>query len=129
MTKLESFSIRNMPVIDESMLYAMPSDYILKGFAARFIDIVMSGRFSGSRPALNTMSIGAPLYRDLHIGASPFSGSLVADFLQLRIYHVDCSYQALGVPSITLTQVAKGTPDEALRLGVNTFSHSSYWLG
>lgn len=129
MKRLESFSVRNTPKIDRSILNALLIDHTIKGFATRFLEIINQGRCPGPSPLLKTISIGALLYRDVNIGASQFSKNLAVDALQLRIYHVDYDYQSLGVHSIVVTQIAKGTPHETWRLGVYDFPLWSYWLG
>ena len=125
---LESLCIRNLPIIDRpsaSQASYLSLDHMLKGYAARFMDIVNLGRRPDSCPLLKTFSIGALLYTDLIADTSLRTGP---GCLRLRVYQVDYSYQSLSGPSIVLTQIAKGTPSEASRLGVDTFSMWSYWL-
>ena len=130
MKKLKHLSIRNMPQM-ASTLGPTP-EFLLKSLANIFVDIVNLHKPSGCGPLLRTLAIGAPLYRDVRVGTNHFSNNLVYDpsveFLQFRIYQVDYNYESLQPLATAVSLIAKGTPDDAWRLGRSEIPDWGYWL-
>ncbi len=106
----------------------LPVDHMLKKFADKFMNIAASSNYPGRRPTFKILGLGAPLYRDVKIGASHVPNSYLAEFLQLRLYHVDYSSQLPDGSSVAISQIAKGTPDKAWDLGFYDVPSWSYWL-
>jgi len=127
MKTLQYFNIRNMPVA--SLPSSLSVENVLKSFADMFMNIANSSTLPDRRPTFKILGLGAPLYRDVKIGASHVPNSYLAEFLQLRLYHVDYSSQLPDGSSVAISQIAKGTPDKAWDLGFYDVPSWSYWLG
>ena len=126
MPKLRTLHLRNLPKTDLTAC-CVPIDYMVKGFASAFLELDTGGIPFKHQNSLNTIALGAPVYRDLHIGSNHFPRDPVQDFLQLRVYHVDYKYQSVIGPSPTVTLVAKGTADDATTCLDKEVLHE-YWL-
>ena len=88
-------------------------DYLVKAIAYTALDGYTGGKPSKRRKSLITIALGAADFEDIYEGTSRVIDDPVQDYLQLRVYHVDLSYQSVLGPSPTLTQVAKGFVDDA----------------
>ena len=110
--KLRTLHLRNLPTIASTELY-VSMDYLVKGIACTALDGYTGGKPSKRRKSLITIALGATVYRDIYTGSSHVNRDPVHDYLQLRVYHVDFSYQSVLGPSPTVTQVAKGFVDDA----------------
>ena len=126
MQELQHFHIRNMPEMEDSN-DPSPVDYALKCSAVSFVDAVSSAMPPGALPQLKTFAIGASLYKDVHVGAGEFYDPL-ADFLRIRIYHVDFCYPSPVGPSTVVSLMAKGTSSELWNLGIRDYPAWPYWL-
>lgn len=126
MKTLRTFHIRNLPEIDFNETY-LPIVYAVQSLAKLIADILASGKKSDHLPLLDTIALGAPVYRDIHVGSNHFPSESVRNFLQLRVYHVDYGYQSVLGPSPTVTEVAKGTADDATTCIDKGILHE-YWL-
>ena len=124
--KLRTLHLRNLPKLDLTTSY-LPTDYLVKGIASNMLDRYADGNPSNRRNSLITIALGAMLYRDVHIGSNYFPSDPVHDYLQLRVYHVDLSYQSVLGPSPTVTQVAKGFVDDVTMCSDKDLL-SEYWL-
>ncbi len=127
MPKLRTLHFRNLPKIALTEICLLPTDYLVKGIASAILDSYAHGKLSNRRGSLATIALGAPLYRDIHIGSNHFPNDLSRDFLQLRVYHVDYKYQSAIGPLPIVTQVAKGTADAATTWLDKDILHE-YWL-
>lgn len=101
---------------------------MVKSLASAIMDKYPPGKSSTCQKPLTTIAIGAPVYRDIHIGSNHFPRDSGRDFLQLRVYHVDHQYQSVLGPSPIVTQVAKGTADDAV-MCLDKDLLNEYWLG
>ena len=126
MPKLRTLHIRNLPPTELNKSY-LPTDYMIKGLAYAVLDAFTCGNSSTRQKSITTIAVGAPVYRDIHIGSSCLPSNLVRGFLQLRVYHVDHEYQSILGPSPVVTQVAKGTADDATTCVDKDILHK-YWL-
>ena len=126
MPKLRTLHIRNLPKTALTEL-CLPTDYLVRGIASAILDAYARGKLSNRRKSLTTIALGAPLYRDIHIGSNHFPKDPTRDFLQLRVYHVDYEYQSAIGPLPTVTQVAQGTADDATTCLDKDILHE-YWL-
>ena len=126
MPKLRTLHLRNLPTtnVTESFL---PTDYMVKSLASALLDSYARTKPSSLPKPLTTIALGHPLYRDIHIGSNHFPSDPIRDFLQLRVYHVDYRYRSVLGPSPTVTQVAKGTADDATTCLDKDILHE-YWL-
>ena len=126
MRKLRTLHLRNQPKTDLTKAF-LATNYIVKGLASSILDWYAGGKPSEGHKSLTAIALGAPVYRDLHIGSNHFPRDPVQDFLQLRVYHVEYKYQSVIGPSPTVTLVAKGTADDATTCLDKEFLHE-YWL-
>ena len=124
--KLRTLHLRNLPKVDLTTSY-LPIDYLVKGIASKILDRYADGKPSSRRKSLITIALGAVLYRDIYTGSNHFPRDPVHDYLQLRVYHVDLSYQSILGPSSTVTQVAKGFVDD-VTMCFDKEVLSEYWL-
>lgn len=124
--KLRTLHLRNLPKTDLTSSF-LPTDDIVKSLAFAIQDMYSRGKPPNRQMALTTIALGAPLYRDIHIGSNHFPSEPVRDYLQLRVYHVDYKCQSVLGPSPTVTQVAKGTADDATTCFDKDVLHE-YWL-
>lgn len=121
---LEVLNIRNLPQLSARL--PMPHmDYFVKSLATMFVDTVNKDRES---TFIKTIALGAPLYRDLLIGAHALPDTVLSDFLRFRVYSVDYRYPSPTGLSTVLSEVAKGAAVSA----DETFTHkklqNDYWL-
>lgn len=100
---------------------------MIKGLANAVLDVFNCGNSSIRQNSLTTIALGAPVYRDIHMGSNCFPSDPVRDYLQLRVFHVDYGYQSVLGPSPVVTQVAKGTVDDAT-ICVDKDLLQEYWL-
>lgn len=126
MPKLRTLHFRNLPKTDLTTSF-IPNDYMLKSFVSAFLGLDAGGKRSKRQKLLTTIAIGAPVYRDIHIGSNHFPSDPARDFLQLRVYHVDYKYQSVIGTSPTITLVARGTADDATTCLDKEALHE-YWL-
>ena len=100
MPDLEVINIRNLPLLNARL--AIPHmDYFVKSLAAMFVE---------------TVALGAPLYKDVNIGTHHVAHTPVSDFLRFRVYNVDYNYPSPSGLSTVLSELAKGaavSADEA----------------
>lgn len=126
MPKLRTLHLRNLPRTDLTASF-LATDYMVKGLASSVLDLYAGGKPSKGQKSVTTIALGAPIYRDTHIGSNYFPSDPVRDYLQLRVYHVDYKYQSAIGPSPTITQVAKGTAYDATTCQDKDILHE-YWL-
>lgn len=126
MPKLQTLHFRNLPKTSLTEIY-LSTDHLVKGIASTILDAYARGKVSNRPKSLTTIALGAPLYRDIHIGSNHFPKDPTRDFLQLRVYHVDYKYQSAIGPLPIVTQVAKGTADAATTCLDKDILHE-YWL-
>lgn len=126
MKTLRTLHIRNLPKSDLNAA-CLPTDYMVKSLATMVADILAKGIRSNHPPLLNTIAIGTPVYRDIYIGSNHFPHDPARDYMQLRVYHVDYKCQSILGTSPMVTQVAKGTADDAATCLDKDLLHD-YWL-
>lgn len=124
MSALEVLNIRNIPQSKRRL--TMPHvDYFVKSLVAMFVDIMNKDRES---TLLQTVAIGAPLYKDIHIGTHHLTHTAISDFVRFRVYSIDYKYPSPIGRSTVLIEVVDGAAIIA-----EDFRHTKlldyYWLG
>ena len=79
-------------------------------------------------PHLRTVAIGASTYGSMMMGVNSYPMHQTADFLQLRIYHIDYDVWSQGIKKPRPRLIAKGTPSDARGNAENLDLFSVYWL-
>lgn len=124
MPHLEVFNIRNLPEI--SGRFAMPMDYFVKGLAAMFVDIATK---KGTLRSLRTIALGAPLYRDLHIGTHHVVHTDLSDYLRFRVYNIDYIHPSpIGMCPV-LREIVRGAAHTSEEQLYEQHLLNNYWLG
>ena len=104
----------------------MPMDYFVKGLAAMFVDVANK---KGRLYSLRTIALGAPLYRDLHIGTHHVVHTDLSDFLRFRVYDIDYNYPSPMGTSPVLREIVKGAADTSEEQLYEAHLLDNYWLG
>ena len=124
MPHLAAFNIRNLPAISGRV--AMPMDYFVKGLATLFVDVTNK---QGRLDSLRTIALGAPLYRDLHIGTHHVIHTDLSDYLRFRVYIIDHIYPSPIGTSPVLREIVRGAANTSEEKFSESYLLDNYWLG
>ena len=100
---------------------------MVRGIASGIVDVYARSGTSDHRRSLTTIALGTPVYGDIHIGSNHFPRDPVRDFIQLRVYRVDCRCPSALGSMDRVTQVAEGTAFDAAECVDEDVLHQ-YWL-
>lgn len=89
---------------------------------------VDAGRKPSGGPPLRALAIGASTYGNTKVGTYHYPCHKTADYLRLRIYHVEHGWQTQNAMLSKLHLIAKGTPADAEGFVDHPEIFDTYWL-
>ena len=104
----------------------MPMDYFVKGLATMFVDIATK---QGRLDSLRAIALGAPLYRDLHIGTHHVIHTDLSDYLRFRVYIIDHIHSSPIGTSPVLREIVRGAAYTSEEQFWEACLFDNYWLG